>query len=214
MRDHFKNSSNYRSTKFRFTYHEFHEVLTFMDTLRNKGHEDAEFTFVKMFTDNAFHFTATSSEYIQINVKANSIEDEVRKEEPINHLAKLLESSDFQLLETLHTEYLTRKQQLPELPSAKTSKAAVNEKMIDKIKKHYVALTSNADGQVLFPDNDEDSDDDIGDRRRGIKGQAMRNTDEYRLPGSSTRGRRPSSRGGTRERGMRGISKRGKKTIN
>lgn len=62
MRDHFKNSSNYRSTKFRFTYHEFHEVLTFMDTLRNKGHEDAEFTFVKMFTDNAFHFTATSSE--------------------------------------------------------------------------------------------------------------------------------------------------------
>jgi len=37
--------------------------------------------------------------------------------------------------------------------------------MIDKIKKHYVALTSNADGQVLFPDNDEDSDDDIGNHK-------------------------------------------------
>lgn len=43
-----------------------------MDTLRNKGHEDAEFTFVHMFIDNAFHFTATSSEvsfhfFVEIN---------------------------------------------------------------------------------------------------------------------------------------------------
>ena len=107
-----------------------------MDTLRSKGHEDAEFTFVKLFTDNAFHFTATSSEvscyflrtikniiinisftfvfqYIQINVKANSIDDEVSKEDVMNPLVKLLESSEFNLLETLHTEYVQRKQLLP-----------------------------------------------------------------------------------------------------
>jgi len=198
-------------TKFRFTYHEFHEVLTFMDTLRSKGHEDAEFTFVKLFTDNAFHFTATSSEYIQINVKANSIEDEVSKEDVMNPLVKLLESSEFNLLETLHTEYVQRKQLLPELPSSKTTKAAVNERMIDKIKRHHVALTSNVDGRVVpfNPDEEEDIDSEIGDRRRDIKGQAMRNSDEYRLPGSSTRGRRSSSRGAT-SRGS-SVSKRGKK---
>jgi len=204
------------NTKFRFTYHEFHEVLTFMDTLRNKGHEDAEFTFVHMFTDNAFHFTATSSEYIQINVKAHSIEDEVKKDIPVNHLVKLLESSDFNLLETLHTEYIQRKQLLPELPSSSTSQAAVNEKMIDKIKNHYIALTSSVDGKVVpfCPDNDEDDDNDIGERRRVIKGQAMRSGEEYRIPGSSMRGRRPGQRGGSRERGTRGTSKRGKKFIN
>lgn len=54
----------------------------------------------------------------------------------------------------------------------------------------------------------------LGERRRVIKGQAMRSGEEYRIPGSSMRGRRPGQRGGSRERGTRGTSKRGKKFIN
>ena len=53
---------------------------------------------------------------------------------------------------------------MPELPSSKTTKAAVNERMIDKIKRHHVALTSNVDGRVVpfNPDEEEDIDSEIG----------------------------------------------------
>ena len=39
--------------------------------------------------------------------------------------------------------------------------------MIDKIKNHYIALTSSVDGKVVpfCPDNDEDDDNDIGNHR-------------------------------------------------
>jgi len=98
---------------------------------------------------------------------------------------------------------------LPELPTQKTSPAAVNEKCMKKIKSYYINMIGGSCEKVLSePEQDDDSEDDIGGRRQEIKGRSFQTVDEYRLPGSSTRGKR-GARG--KGRGTRGTGKKGRK---
>jgi len=52
---------------------------------------------------------------------------------------------------------------LPELPTQKTSPAAVNEKCMKKIKSYYINMIGGSCEKVLSePEQDDDSEDDIG----------------------------------------------------